>query len=154
MRLPLVVLSTQKLQVSRQPSAIWIVAMHGYILWRGWFTRSCGLSLMRVTLKLFLILSTMSLMWVTEFVPMIDALGDAACIFSFWSSVRQPATRIFLLVSFSSLMRMIIFFSVLVSSAHVFRMMSSALSFGVNLWPASVSRAAIISVEYWLLSHP
>jgi len=109
---------------------------------------------MRVTLKLFLILSTMSLMWVTEFVPMIDALGEVACIFSFWSSVRQPATRIFLLASFSSLRRMIIFFSVFVSSAHVFRMMSSALSFGVSLWPASVSRAAIISVEYWLLSHP
>ena len=40
---------------------------------------------------------------------------------------------IFLLVSFSSLMRVIIFFSVFVSSAHVFRMMSSALSFAVSL---------------------
>ena len=154
MRLPFVVLSMQKLHVSMQPSAIWIVAMYGYILRRGWFISSCGLSLMRVTLKLFLILSIMSVMWVTEFVPMIDAFGAIACIFSFWTSVRQPATSIFLLMSFSSLMRVIIFFSVFVSSAHVFRMMSSALSFGVSLWSAFVRRAAIISVEYWLLSHP
>ena len=83
MRLPFVVLSTQKLQVSRQPSAIWIVARYGYILWRGWFIKSSGLSRMRVTLKLFLILSTMSLMWVTEFVPISDAFWDVACIFSF-----------------------------------------------------------------------